>query len=251
MIAHRRGSVGPAFVVLLLAVGVLLGVIAWRYWGGTPASVAAMPLNSAARPDDLAVDWCLGHSPSEPQAQVISVGRRFFGMTRGNGDSGTAGLRDDPLFPQACALAYELLGLSDAEWDWCFDAGNRATWLEPTVKLLGLGRQEAAGTETFGEAPGDCPAEYDQACRFAYRFARPANALPAVDSQTHPFFALATDASAWCTDNPDRIAAAAVDLDIGSDALADSSSIAEREAFVRACRFARILNAASADAVSR
>ena len=245
MIAHHPGSVRPAFVVLLLTAGVVIAGIAWGNWDGTPSSVAAMPLNSAARPDAQAVEWCLGHSPSEPQAQVISVGRRFFGMTRGNGDSARAGLRDDPLFPQACALTYEMLGLSDAEWDWCFDAGNRATWLEPTVKLLGLGRREAAGTETFGEAPGDSPAEYVQACRFAYRYVRPATAVPSI-TQTHPFFALATDASTWCTDHPDRLAAAAVDLDIRPDPAADSGSIAEREAYVRVCRFAWILDAGRA-----
>jgi hypothetical protein len=243
---ERRPSILAVSLTLLMAASLVGIAIAWRQWGTAPQTVLAMPLDSPARPSPEAVDWCLGTSPAGPAMLVATAGREFLGMRREISDTGLSGLRDDPLFPQSCALAYEIWGLaSPDEWDWCFDVDNRAAWLEPAVKLLGLGEKEEAGTETFGEAPGDSPAEYVQACRFAYRYARPIGAIPVVDARSHPFLALSAEASTWCDAHPWAIEAAVEALEIGVTPAADTASIPEREAFVRACRFARIRDAAS------
>lgn len=242
---EQRASLLPVAVVLLAAAVLVVVAITWRQSGGTPQTVLAMPLDSPARPGADALDWCLGNSAAGGYGPVIEVGREFFGMQRRLSDSGAEGLRDDPLFPQSCALAYEIWGLTAPEWDWCFDRDNRTKWLEPSIVLLGLGKNEALGTESFGEAPGDNPAEYVEACRFAYRYARPADGIPRVDAQTHPFLALAPDASTWCEAHRSELERAARALDIGVAPAADSAEVPAREAYVRACRFARIRAAAT------
>lgn len=238
-----RSNLLPSIVLLAAALLVLVAAT-WRQSGGMPDSVLAMPLDSPARPTAEVVDWCLGNVTKGGYPSVVQAGRTYFGMDRRLSDTGAEGLRDDPLFPQSCALAYEVTGLDQGEWDWRFDHDNRAAWLEPAVKPLGLGKEEAAGTERFGEAPGDNPAEYVQPCRFAYPYERPIGAIPAVDAQTHPFLALPAEASSWCDTRPSAIEEAVNALDINLKPVADTSSIPEREAFVRACRFARIRAAA-------
>lgn len=242
--SQQRSNLLPVSIVLLAAALLVLVAATWREIGGTPESVLAMPVDSPARPSAAAVDWCLGDITNGGYQPVIEAGRTYLGMERPVSDSGSIGLRNDPLFAQSCALAYEVTGLDQGEWDWCFDDDNRAAWLEPAVKLLGLGKEEAAGTERFGEAPGDNPAEYVQACRFAYRYERPIGAIPAVDARTHPFLALPAEASSWCDARPSAIEEAVNALDINVKPVADTSSVPEREAFVRACRFARIRAAA-------
>lgn len=142
----------------------------------------------------------------------------------------------DPRWPTACELAHQLWGLTDEEWDWCWDDAVRATALNSAVQYLGLGNDERQGTESFLEAPGDDPAEYTQACRFAFRFWRTSavgtDPGPGLDS----FVAVDANAARYCGDHPSRVTQAAQLLQI--DAPLTGQSVAARLAQARACSFA-------------
>lgn len=197
-----------------------------------PRSVGSSGVPATAR------DWCVSDGPF---TQVRQAGAVFLGLT-GYSEEERDALQADPRYDHACAIAYELWALSTEEWDWCWRDDVRWTYLTPAITLLGMGEDEAAGTEGFGEAPGDDAAEYTQACRFAYQFWRegPAGGDPGPPARA--YFAVESATKGWCDANPEPIGEARTLLGIDGDVVG-GDSLADLVAEVRACKFASHLAA--------
>lgn len=163
------------------------------------------------------------------------AGRLWLGM-RWYSEDDRESLVSDPRWPTACAVAHQLWGLTGDEWAWCWDPANRESALAPAISFLGLGRDEAQGTETFLEAPGDDPAEYTQACRFAFRFWRTSPVGTNPGPEFAPFLAVAPQEAEYCGDHPSRVTQAQQLLQIDTPVAGDS--IPSQLAFARACSFA-------------
>ncbi len=225
-------QVGNAGALLLLVMAVL-GI-----------SLLATAARESARSSGQAVaaqEWCLSDDIHTQQA--AQAGRLWLGMRWYSEDERVAMLAD-PRWSTACAAAHQLWGLTNEEWDWCWKDEHRRSALAPAVTFLGLGRDEALGTETFLEAPGDDPAEYTQACRFAYRFWRSSpvgtDPGPAIDA----FLAVDPDKRDYCDGHPSRVTQASQLLQV--DAPTTGDSISARLAFARACSFAAVIAGADA-----
>lgn len=233
-----RFLVSVAAVTLVGAV--IVAALALRAAAGQPATSAEM---ITLPPETLA--WCTSDQASDPPFMVKQAGELWIGLARYSEEQHSEAMAD-PRWSVACALAFELWGLSDDAWNWCYEDAVRQEFLAPAVALLGLGRQEAAGSESFAEAPGDDPAEYVQACRFADRYWRHG----AVGSQPadagDAFLALGEAEQAWCSSHRDAMDSARRDLKLvpASDDSSDGS-LAGRLSEVRACRFAYLVDLAS------
>ncbi len=180
-----------------------------------------------------AAEWCLSDGMHTQQA--AQAGRLWLGM-RWYSEDDRESLVSDPRWPTACAVAHQLWGLTGDEWAWCWDPANRESALAPAISFLGLGRDEAQGTETFLEAPGDDPAEYTQACRFAFRFWRTSPVGTNPGPEFAPFLAVAPQEAEYCGDHPSRVTQAQQLLQIDTPVAGDS--IPSQLAFARACSFA-------------
>jgi hypothetical protein len=141
----------------------------------------------------------------------------------------------DPRWTIACGVAYDLWGLTDDQWNWCADERNRAERLSAAVKFLGLGASERDGTETFTEAPGDDPAEYTQACRFAYQLWREGQLEDPTGADIESFLAVDPGDRQWCDAHATRVSEAARLIAL---ARAWTDEIAHRLILARGCRFA-------------
>ncbi|MBA2631677.1 MAG: hypothetical protein H0U86_01540 [Chloroflexi bacterium] len=239
---------GYTFVIPLAMVGVivlaavLIGFIPGGpgVWGTTSGDTQAP--QAPANAGQEAEAWCRSDVASNPRFQVGQAGARWLGMAFYSEDDREA-FETDPRWPIACRLAFELWGIPDPLWDWCYDEKNRDTLLAPAITLLGLGRQERAGTETFSEAPGDDPAEYTLACRLADRYWRDSGVVALAEEQTDKFLAVDPVDRAWCDERADDVNEAADSLGLHRSGLGD---LPGRLAEVRACRFAAILALAEA-----
>jgi hypothetical protein len=139
----------------------------------------------------------------------------------------------------ACRIAFELFGLDQAEWDWCYDGSNRAAFLAPAVVMLGMGEDEAEGSDRFGEAPGDDPGEYAQACRLAYHHWREqGEVLEIADPASHPFLALTSEQQSWCGAAENRGVLDSTALQLGISTPAEAPPVEQLTAHVRSCRIA-------------
>src|SRR5688572_22637273 len=196
---------------------------------------------AAVSPDDrsgAAHEWCTSAGTSGPSGQVRQLAVVELGMKAYSEHDPAE--KADPLWAPACAIAYELWGLTTDEWNWCSNEEVRSSVLAAAITLLGMGEEEASGTESFGEAPGDNPAEYTQACRFAYRFWRDsrAGADPGPPARAH--FAVDPARSAWCAANPGAIREARDWLGIVDDG-GGEDSLEDLVGETRACNFASLL----------
>lgn len=189
-------------------------------------------------PSVTAREWCLSDSPSVPSAQVRQVGSMYFDMTFSTEDSREVELAD-PRWEAACTLTFELWGLSNDEWQWCFSEDVRSAYLVPAVAFLSMGEDEAAGIDRFTEAPGDDPAEYTQACRFAHRFWRHTAVGVDPGSEARAYYAVDSATQAWCDANPAAVGDAGRQLGLDGDG--GSQALAELVARTRACTVARIV----------
>lgn len=213
--------------------GKVLGGTAWF------AVLIAILSACAARPAGLTdAEWAFGTGPQGGRAIVGSAAEAFgFGLGRYS-EEDPSGLYGDPAYVRSCRVASALWGLSEAEWAWCFVADNRERFLVPTVALFEMGEEERAGTESFGEAPGDDPAEYVTACRYAHQFGQ-ADGVAAIDAPAdHPFLALTDTEAAFCgePENEALLARAADFLEIGPEP--DQAELARINDDTRTCRIA-------------
>lgn len=201
---------------------------------GTALAVRLSLSNSGTTPDGAeAEQWCQSSTTIDGRARVGEVAARVHGTPTSDSSRIT---ESDPGWHAACALAYELWGLSTDEWDWCADTANRDSFLEPTILGLGFGQREGMGTDLFREAPADNLAEYAYACRFAYRH-RLQNATAVVGVlQSDGSLELAEDAEQACAGNPSALAVARELLEVGPSTHA--AGIVDQLAEVRACRVA-------------
>lgn len=202
------------------------------------AIVLVLVSSCSARTDAEA--WCSSSSnPGSGPIAVIDAANGYLGFDWSNSDDERGRARSDPRWGAACAVAYELLGLSDDEWNWCFDDANRAKYLVPAVVALGMGEEEAAGTETFGEAPGDTPTEYVAACRLSYRYWRIDGVHPLDQATLDALFGVDGEVSGWCATNVPAVTQAKATLGIESSPTAGPVERLVGEA--RACRFANLV----------
>lgn len=216
-----------------ITLGMAVGLAVLITQATAPRSVGGSGLSTAAR------DWCVSGGTSVPSTQVRQAGAVFLGMAAYSEDERPA-LLADPRWDPSCAIAYELWGLSTEEWEWCFRDDVQSSQLAPAITVLGMGEDEAAGTERFTEAPGDDPAEYTQACRFAYRFWRDAPSGADPGPPARAYFAIDTERQGWCQANPEAIAEARTMLGIGGDAIG-GDALPDLVAETRACNFAALL----------
>ena len=194
-----------------------------------------------------ATQWAFcteGSSAFQGPEIVDEGGRTYLGWEGHDWDRdgvGAADLAGQPGVGAACRIAYELHALSQAEWDWCYGESNRAAFLAPAVAMLGMGEDEAANSETFGEAPGDDPVEYSQACRLAYHYWREQGGVSEIaDPLSHPFFAVTPDQQTWCGAADNRGVLEWTALQLGIETPADAPFIEQLTAYVRSCRIASI-----------
>ena len=206
------------------------------------AAIALVVAGCGARTDAEA--WCTDtRNPGGGPTQVIATANAYLGIQWSNSDTRRDDARQDPRWGAACAVAYELIGLSQDEWNWCFDDGNRRAFLEPAVIALGMGEDEAAGTDGFGEAPGDTPAEYAGACRLSYVYWR-VNGIHRLDQgQLDALFGVTGEVSGWCATNVAAVTQAKATLGIESAPTAQPVERFVGEA--RACRFANLVGIAT------
>lgn len=231
-------AMAGAIVVAGVLIGLIGGGLAVRNaTSGNPQSPQA-PADATRE----AEAWCRSDVASNPRFQIEQAGARWLGMAFYSEDDREA-FEADPRWPIACRLAFELWGIPDPLWDWCYDDTNRDALLAPAITLLGLGRQERAGTETFSEAPGDDPAEYTLACRLADQFWRESGVMALAEEQTDEFLAVDPVDRAWCDEHAAEVSEAADSLGLHRSGLGD---LPGRLAEVRACRFAAILVLAEA-----
>jgi hypothetical protein len=151
----------------------------------------------------------------------------------------------DPAIAASCELAYELWSLTDEQWNWCYEDENRAELLAPAITAFGMGEEEIAGTESFGEAPGDDPGEYTQACRWSFDRWREDGIGPIVDPTADPFFSVNADEAAWCASELDQDSAEDVRNMLGIEVEPGASEVEMALAETRTCRVAYILSAVS------
>ena len=186
-----------------------------------------------------------GNSAFRGPEIVDETGRTYLGWGRernwGRDGVGAADIAGDPEVGPACRIAYELFGLNQGVWDWCYDGSNRAALLAPAVAMLGMGEDEAANADTFSEAPGDDPAEYSQACRLAYHYWRGQGAASEIpDPLSQPFFAVTREQQTWCGTAENRGTLEWAALQLGIETPADAPFIEQLTAYVRSCRIASI-----------
>lgn len=228
----------PSLVSLLAAGGILAAVL---------AVVAAVLLMKVPPPAGVsAEEWAFctqGNSAVRGPGSADEAGQTYLGWDADRDwdrdGVGASDLAADPDVGAACRIAYELIGLHQAEWDWCFDASNRADLLVPAVEMLGMGEDEADGWDGFSEAPGDDPAEYAQACRLAYHYGRERGEMPEIaDPLSHPFLALTREQQVWCgtAENRDVLEWTAIQLGITTPA--EAPFIQQVTAYARSCRIA-------------
>lgn len=234
----RRQTARPSFRWWLLAGGLLTPLLALG---------VAHFLTEVSPPVGVShAEWAFctqGNSAVAGPGVVDVAGRTFLGWD-GERDwdrdgVGPADLVGQPGIGAACRIAYELYGLDQAEWDWCFESSNRAAFLTPAVAMLGMGEDEAENSDTFSEAPGDDPSEYSQACRLAYHYWRdPGRVSEIADSPSHPFFAMTRDQEAWCKSAENRRDLERTAIQLGIATPDDAPPIQRLAAYVRSCRVA-------------
>lgn len=184
---------------------------------------------------------CTDGIPSMSGSLAVASAARLLGLPHGpTGDDAVVDLAD-PTTAALCRLAHELWGLSDEQWDWCFADENRAAYLTPAVDALGMGEEEDAGTESFGEAPGDDPFEYTQACRWAFDRWREHGVSAIEKPADDPFFMASPEATKWCAAELTFDAAAWFRNRLGIEVRADASAAEVALAEARTCRAAYIV----------
>lgn len=221
---------------------ILLGGLLAAFLALGAAHFLKVPPPVGVSPEEWA--FCTqGNSAVRGPEVVDDVGHTFLGWD-GERDwdrdgVGAADLVGQPGIGAACRIAYELYGLHQAEWDWCFDGSNRAAFLAPAVAMLGMGEDEAESSDTFGEAPGDDPPEYSQACRLAYHYWRDQGGVSEIaDPRSHPFFAVTRDQQAWCDAAENRRVLERTAVQLGIATAAEAPPIQQLTAYVRSCRVA-------------
>lgn len=161
--------------------------------------IRSLQLTSPASGASVDPSWCNGGQPGFHLS--LNVGVQLLGM-RAHSEEETQLSESEPLWDTACQVAWDLWGLTDAESAWCADEQNRETYLAPAIPLLGLGESEAAASDAFGEAPGDSPAEYVQACKYAIGHLA-GDQLTTPNLEGDPFFELSPEQAQWCDQHPD------------------------------------------------
>jgi len=186
--------------------------------------------------------WCLSSGTSDPPSQVLDAGQRWLGTTARSADTAES----DAQWDSACRLAFDLWGLSEDQWTWCLQPSVSSLSIRPAIAMLGLGRQEAAGRDPFAEQPGDDPAEFTQACRFASTYWKDGSpgTMPS-DEDLAAFLAVNDADQQWCDAHPAALDDAAAQLDLPETA---PGSLAARLSQARACRFAAIVGTAPSPA---
>ena len=184
---------------------------------------------------------CTDGIPSMTGPLAVASAARLMGLPHGPAGDGAVVDLADPTTAALCRLAHELWSLSDEQWDWCYADENRAAFLAPAVDALGMGEEEDAGTESFGEAPGDDPGEYTQACRWTFDRWRSPGVSPIEGPAGDPFFKASPEATDWCEAEltPDATAWFRDRLGIEVRSGASAAEVALAEA--RTCRAAYFL----------
>lgn len=180
-----------------------------------------------------------GH-PAGGTGTVLSFAQVYVPGLPPPSDSVRDTAKSDPQFGAACRVAFELTGLTREQWDWCFRDENRAEFLAPAVELLGMGEEEVLGTESFGEAPGDDPAEYTQACRLAFGNWRE-DGIDETDATSDPFFRLTDAQTEWCDDAANQWTLEWAAESLGIETPEEAPEIHQFHAYARACRLAFLL----------
>lgn len=151
----------------------------------------------------------------------------------------------DAAIAASCEVAYELWSLTDEQWSWCYEDANRAEYLAPAITAFGMGEEEIAGTESFGEAPGDDPGEYTQACRWSYDRWREDGIGPIVDPTADPLLSVNAEEAEWCASDLDQDSAEEFRDLLGIEVEPGASEVEMALAEARTCRVAYILRAVS------
>src|SRR5687768_5178686 len=127
----RRAAISAALVVGLV---VVVGQ-ATSFW------TAAV---SPDGPSGAAHEWCTSAGTSGASGQVRQLAVVELGM-RAYSEEDPA-VRANPLWAPACAIAYELWGLTTDEWNWCSNEEVRSNVLTPAITLLGMGERSEEHT---------------------------------------------------------------------------------------------------------